>query len=332
MRVKSILITGGAGYIGNHVVKALLEGHATRLIVLDNLTSGFADSLPKNVEFIQGDILDETLVSNILKTNQVNTVIHLAARTIIPESLQNPLKYYQNNTVGTLNLLTACLKHQVEYFLYSSTAAVYGKQTQGKIDETATTSPSNPYGHSKLMSEQIIQDTAFSSKLKYAILRYFNVAGAAPDLSIGQRTKEATHLVKVAVQTACGLQKSLPLFGTDYPTPDGTCIRDFIHVSDLANAHVKALHYLQEGGEPTILNCGYGHGYSVKEIVKAVEKITQATLPTTQAPRREGDIAEVIADNSKIKTLLQWQPQYDDIDFIVKTAYEWEKTLSKIKS
>lgn len=330
MQLSNILVTGGAGYIGSHVVKALREAKAHRLVVLDNLSTGFADSLPKDVEFVHGDIRDQTLVSNILKTNQIQAVIHLAAVTIIPESIQNPLKYYQHNTVGTLQLLEACLHNQVDSFIYSSTAAVYGKQEDTlKITEASPTLPSNPYGHSKLMSEQIIKDMAYSSKLKYIILRYFNVAGADPLGEIGQRTLHATHLIKVAVQTACGLQKSLAVFGTDYPTADGTCIRDFIHVSDLAMAHVKALDYLQTGGSSTTLNCGYGRGYSVKEVIKAVETISQKTLPILASPPREGDLSHVVADNAKIKSLLKWQPQYDDLAFIVKTAYEWEKRLGK---
>ncbi len=321
-----ILITGGAGYIGSHIVKAFSEAKVSGLVVLDNLTTGFANSLPQGVDFIQGDIQDSELVSGVIASKKIKTVIHLAAKTIIPESLQQPLKYYQNNTVGTMNLLQACIEHQVEHFIYSSTAAVYGQTTLDKINEECVTQPSNPYGYSKLMSEQILKDVAKSNKLKYVILRYFNVAGAALDGTIGQRTKAATHLIKVAVQTACGFQKSLPIFGTDYPTPDGTCIRDFIHVSDLAQAHLKALTYLQSGGESTTLNCGYGHGFSVKEVIKTIETITEKSLPVTFSPPREGDMAQVIADNSKIKRLLQWQPQYDDLKMIIQSALVWEKS------
>ncbi len=322
----AILITGGAGYIGSHLVKALLEAKASGVVVLDNLTTGFVDSLPQGVDFIQGDIQDSALLSHIISSKKIKTVIHLAAKTVIPESLQDPLMYYQNNTVGTLKLLQACIEHQVENFIYSSTAAVYGPTPLDKINEECETKPTNPYGYSKLMSEQILKDVARSTKLKYVILRYFNVAGAALDGTIGQRTKAATHLIKVAVQTACGLQKSLPIFGTDYPTPDGTCIRDFIHVSDLAQAHLKALTYLQSGGGSTTLNCGYGHGFSVLEVIKAIENVSQKSLPVTLSAPREGDLAQVIADNSKIKRLPQWQPQYDDLKIIVQTALSWEKS------
>lgn len=326
MAFNNILITGGAGYIGSHVVKALLDKHTTRITVIDNLSTGFADSIPSTVKFIHGDIQNSTLLSKIISSEKIKTVIHLAASTVIPESIEHPVKYYQNNTVGTLHLLKSCLENQVENFIYSSTAAVYGKSNE-KIKEDSSTLPTNPYGHSKLMSEQLLKDASISSRLKFVILRYFNVAGASPDGLIGQRTPNATHLIKVAVQTACGLHKNLPIYGTDYPTVDGTCIRDFIHVSDLANAHLDAIQYLQEDGRSVTLNCGYGHGFSVKEVVQAVEALTQRKLTTIKAMPRKGDLAQVIADNSNIKQLLKWQPQYDDLSFIVKTAYEWEKKL-----
>jgi UDP-glucose 4-epimerase len=222
--------------------------------------------------------------------------------------------------------------NHVENFIYSSTAAVYGHTSQDRITEDSATNPTNPYGHSKLMSEQLIKDVARSSKLKYVILRYFNVAGASLDGTIGQRTKNATHLIKMAVQTACGLHPSLPIYGTNYPTFDGTCIRDFIHVSDLANAHLKAMGYLQEGGMSDTFNCGYGYGYSVKEVVNAVEKLTQKSLPILPSSPRKGDLAQVIADNTKIKQKLNWQPQYDDLTLIVKTALDWELKSSVLLS
>lgn len=322
--MNNILITGGAGYIGSHIVKALVDEHETRLTVIDNLSTGFADSIAPTIKFIQGDIQNTILVSKIIKAEKINTVIHLAASTVIPESIEHPLQYYQNNTVGTLHLLKSCVDNHVENFIYSSTAAVYGPTSQEKIKEDSPTNPTNPYGHSKLMSEQLIKDVATSSKLKFVILRYFNVAGASLDRAIGQRTKNATHLIKMAVQTACGQHPHLPIYGTNYPTLDGTCIRDFIHVCDLANAHIKAIQYLQKGGISDIFNCGYGHGYSVKEVVNAVEKLTQKSLPILPSLPRKGDLAQVIADNAKIKQNLNWQPQYDDLAIIVKTALDWE--------
>lgn len=322
-----ILITGGAGYIGSHIVKALVEAKHPNVVVIDNLSTGFADSLPENVKLVAGDILDPSLLNHTIVNENIDTVIHLAAKTVIPESIAHPQVYYENNTVGTLNLLNACIKHKVSHFIYSSTAAVYGNTSLEKISEDHPTMPTNPYGHSKLMSEQILKDIAKQYPLKYTILRYFNVAGAAIDGSIGQRTPKATHLIKVAAQTACKEQPTLFIFGDNYPTPDGTCIRDFIHVSDLAQAHLDALSYLQKGGESCILNCGYGHGFSVKEVVKAIEQITKQPLPISIAKAREGDLPCVIADNNKIKQRLHWKPQFDDISLIVKTALQWEKKL-----
>ena len=323
-----ILLTGGAGYIGSHIVKALNQSNTSDVVVFDNLSTGFADSLPSNVKLIQGDILDAQLIEHVIQKEKIDTVIHLAAKTVIPDSIARPQDYYQNNTQGTLNLLRACVENGVKHFIYSSTAAVYGNISQDKIDEQSETHPTNPYGYSKLMSEQILKDIAKQYPLNYIILRYFNVAGAAIDGSIGQRTPQATHLVKVAVQTACGLQPTLSIFGNNYSTPDGTCVRDFIHVSDLASAHLDALSYLQKGNASCILNCGYGHGYSVLEVVKAVEAITHQPLAINFAPPRVGDLPCVIADNSKIKQVLNWQPQFDDIAVIVKSAWEWEKKLA----
>lgn len=326
--LNNILITGGAGYIGSHIVKALLDARATSITVIDNLSTGFADSIPSNVKFIHGDIQNSILVSKIIQAEKIKTVIHLAASTVIQESIEQPLKYYQNNFVTTLHLLKSCVENNVENFIYSSTAAVYGDVIAEKINEQCPTNPTNPYGHSKLMSEQLLKDVAASQKLKYIILRYFNVAGASVDGSIGQRTKNATHLIKMAVQTACGLHEQLPIYGTNYPTVDGTCIRDFIHVSDLANAHLKAIQYLHEGGKSQILNCGYGRGFSVKQVVQALEKQIHKPLPTLHTLPRKGDLPQVVADNTKIKQLLHWQPQFDDLNLIVKTALDWEMKIS----
>lgn len=316
-----ILITGGAGYIGSHVVKALLEAHFSHLIVLDNLSSGFANSV-ENVKFIHGDVRDFSLLSHVLATEKIEAVMHFAALTHIPQSIQQPLLYYQNNAVGCAHLLQACLDHHVKYFIFSSTAAVYGQTTEN-ISENNPLLPTNPYGRAKLMAEQMIKD----SGLNYVILRYFNVAGADVAGKIGQRTPQATHLIKVAVQTACGLHPAVPIYGLDYPTFDGSCIRDFIHVTDLAHAHLQALDYLQQKGKSVILNCGYGTGYSVKQVIEAVEKMSQRPLPTVICARRSGDLARVVADNHYIQKVLGWRPSFASLPFIVKTAYEWEKKL-----
>ncbi|MFI4938704.1 MAG: UDP-glucose 4-epimerase GalE [Candidatus Berkiellales bacterium] len=321
-----ILITGGAGYVGSHVLKALVDAKATDVVVLDNLSTGFSENVI-DAKLIQGDILDFPLVSNILKTQKIQTVMHFAAKTVIPESIQDPLKYYETNVLGTLKLLQACLQNQVNHFIFSSTAAVYGGNTTHNIKESSTTLPLHAYGHSKLMAEQIIKDVANTSALRYVILRYFNVAGADPSGLIGQRDSHSPHLIKIALQNACGLQKSMPIFGNDYPTPDGTCIRDFIHVSDVASAHVKALSYLNEGGGSKIFNCGYGNGFSVKEVIDAVKNICQSEINTYIAPRREGDVSRVVADSTQIQQDLNWQPQYHDLNFIIKTALAFEKQL-----
>lgn len=326
MKINRLLITGGAGYVGSHVVQDLLKDPTNHVVVLDNLSTGFKDSIG-NTTFVQGDIQDSALVLQILETEKINTVMHFAASTVIPDSIQNPLQYYTNNTMGTINLLQACVNKKIKHFIFSSTAAVYGALNEEKINEQSPTHPLNPYGHSKLMAEQILKDIAHSQELTYVILRYFNVAGASPTGNIGQRTPNATHLIKVAVQTACDKHSSLSIFGTDYPTFDGTCIRDYIHVCDLANAHSKALAYLQQGGQSITLNCGYGHGYSVKEVSEAVARICQRPLSITYEPRRKGDIPKVIADNALIKKVLDWQPQFDDLSLIVKHALDFEKKL-----
>ncbi len=323
----NVLVTGGAGYIGCHVVKDLLNSNAHNVIVFDNLSSGYAD-LVQSAKLIVGDIRNSDLLYNVLIQEKITAVMHLAAKTSVPESIENPELYYDNNTMGTLSLLSACKKAQIPHFIFSSTAAVYGLPKESSVLENSPTEPINPYGHSKLMSEHMIQDFANAYGMKFIILRYFNVAGADPEGKLGQRSKKAEHLIKVALETACGKRTSLPIFGTDYPTPDGTCVRDFIHVSDIANAHIEALNYLQNKGQATILNCGYGQGYSVKDVVKTVEKIVGRSLKTENAPRREGDSPSVIASNEKIKEILKWQPQFNDLEFIVKTAYDWERKAS----
>lgn len=323
----NILVTGGAGYIGSHVLKVLAKQQIGNLVVLDNLSTG-NEKFVTNAKLVKGDIRDEKLVLDILKSEKIDAVMHLAAKTSVPESLSQPELYYNVNTYGTLILLEACKKAHVTQFIFSSTAAVYGLPKDKLVLENAPTTPINPYGHSKLMSEQMIQDASSAHGLRYINLRYFNVAGADPEGMLGQTGKKAEHLIKVALETACGKRKNLPIFGNDYPTKDGTCIRDFIHVNDIAQAHVDALSHLQKDGRSMMLNCGYGQGYSVKEVIETVETIVGRPLATTNAPRREGDSPCVVADNEKIKKTLQWKPQFNDLAFIIKTALDWEKKIS----
>lgn len=327
MTRKSILVTGGAGYIGSHVVK-LLGQRKESIVVLDDLSSGFEASVLYG-EFVKGNTGDKDLVSDILKRHNVESVIHFAAHTIVPESVANPLKYYQNNTCCTRNLLECCAAAGVKNFIFSSTAAVYGELETGFASEETTTSPINPYGSSKLMSEQMINDLSKASELKHVILRYFNVAGSDPDGDIGQSTKNATLLIKVAAEVATGKRNKLMVYGSDYPTPDGTGIRDYIHVSDLAEAHINALDYLRNNGQSTTLNCGYGHGFSVKEVINAINKENGTPITVEEAPRRAGDPAELVSVANKIRQTIGWQPQYDDLNLIVKTSLEWEKKLAK---
>tara|TARA_R110002110_G_scaffold415858_2_gene658573 strand:+ start:8136 stop:9161 length:1026 start_codon:yes stop_codon:yes gene_type:complete len=321
---KSILVTGGAGYIGSHVVKALRSLAQYKVFVLDNLSTGHRDAV-MNTSLIQGDIRDKALVSEVLKKERIESVMHLAAKTSVPESISQPYEYYDNNAMGTLVLLEACAEQKVHEFIFSSTAAVYGHPKQPKIDENAATEPTNPYGYSKLVSEHMIQDFATAHQLQYVILRYFNVAGADPDGDIGQRSEKAEHLIKVALDTVNGKRASLPIYGNQYATPDGTCIRDFIHVSDIANAHIAALQYLENHKPSTIFNCGYSQGYSVKQVITTLEDLLGYQINVEVMPPRPGDIPEVIANNQKIREALSWHPQFNDIAFMIKTAYEWEQ-------
>ncbi len=327
MSKKSILVTGGAGYIGSHAVRQLGET-GYHVIVLDNLYTGFKESVLSG-ELVIGNCGDKELVSKLLKKHQIDTVMHFAASTIVPESVSDPLKYYSNNTCNTRNLLECCAKANVKNFVFSSTAAVYGIPDNPYITEETPTSPINPYGTSKLMSEWMLRDLAAASNLRCVILRYFNVAGSDPECRIGQSTKKATLLIKVAVEAAIGVREKISVFGTDYPTEDGTGIRDYIHVEDLASAHLKALDYLKAGGDSVTLNCGYGHGYSVRQVLDTVEKVSQTKLNICEEPRRAGDPPALIATAEKVRNLLNWQPQYDDLELIVKTSLAWERKLHK---
>ena len=325
MRKKTVLVTGGAGYIGSHVVKQL-GSRGESIVVLDNLSTGKKDAVLYG-KLIEGNVGDMALVDNIMQTHEIEAVMHFAAHTIVPESVSNPLKYYSNNTANTRNLLECCQRHGVKHFIFSSTAAVYGVLESGIASETTPTQPINPYGSSKLMSEGMLRDLSIATDLTHVILRYFNVAGCDSECRIGQNTPNATLLIKVASEVAVGKRDALHIFGTDYDTPDGTGVRDFIHVEDLASAHLKALDYLRKGGQSRTFNCGYGHGYSVKEVVDAIEQALGHPIKTIEQPRRAGDPPSLIANAKAIKEVLQWQPQFDDIHKIVKTSLDWERIL-----
>ena len=322
---KSILVTGGAGYIGSHVVKQLGE-RGEHVVVLDNLSTGFSNAVLHG-ELIVGDTGDRTLVREILDKYGVDTVMHFAAHTIVPESVSDPLKYYGNNTCSTRNLLHCCQEAGISHFIFSSTAAVYGELETGIATEDTPTAPINPYGTSKLMSEWMIRDLCAASDLNAVVLRYFNVAGSDPDGKIGQNTEQATLLIKVACEAVLGKREKLLVFGTDYPTPDGTGIRDYIHVSDLAAAHLSALDYLRAGGKSTTLNCGYGHGYSVKEVIDSVERCHGSPLNVEYTDRRAGDPATLISNVDAIHSTLDWKPRHDNLDTIVTTSLNWERKL-----
>ena len=327
MSNKTILVTGGAGYIGSHTVRQLGET-GEKIVTLDNLSTGNKSAVLHG-DFIQGDTGDSVLVSKIMTDYDIDTVIHFAAHTVVPESVTNPLKYYWNNTCSTRNLLEQCQKHGVKNFIFSSTAAVYGTPESGYASEDTPTSPINPYGTSKLMTEWMLRDLSAASNLKYVALRYFNVAGCDPQCRIGQSTPNATLLIKVAAEAAVGKRDKLYVFGTDYDTTDGTGVRDYIHVEDLADAHLKALDYLRDGGKSTILNVGYGHGYSVREVLDAVERVNGKPLNIQEQARRHGDPPMLISIADAIKHKLHWSPRYDNLDVIVKTALDWEYKLLK---
>jgi len=325
MSKKGVLVTGGAGYIGSHTLRQLGEA-GEQVITLDNLSTGFRDAVLYG-EFIEGNTGDKALVSQILRDHNIDSVLHFAAHTIVPESVSDPLKYYGNNTCATRNLLECCQEAGVRNIIFSSTAAVYGEPDADKAWEDTPTAPINPYGTSKLMSEWMLRDLSAATDLQHVILRYFNVAGCDPEGRIGQSTAKATLLTKVACEAAIGKREAVSIFGTDYPTPDGTGVRDYIHVEDLAAAHLCALNYLRSGGGSTTLNCGYGHGYSVREVLDAVEKADGKPLNIREVARRAGDPPQLIAGADRVRKELGWEPQYDDLDTIVRTSLAWEKKL-----
>ncbi len=323
----TVLVTGGAGYIGSHMVYALTD-RGEDVIVLDNLSTGFDWAVSPAATLIVGDIGDAELLEKLFATHDIDAAIHFAGSIVVPESVENPLKYYRNNTANTRTLIEQVVKAGVPRFIFSSTAAVYGIPEVNPAAEDAPLAPINPYGRSKLMTEWMLQDTAHAHDgFDYVALRYFNVAGADPKGRTGQSTPEATHLIKVACQTALGQREKMFVFGDDYDTEDGTCVRDYIHVSDLIAAHVDALDYLRGGGASAVFNCGYGHGYSVKQVIDTVKKVSGVDFPVEMAPRRAGDPPALVAAAEKIRETLNWQPQLDDLEGIVASALKWEQHL-----
>jgi UDP-glucose 4-epimerase len=318
-----ILVTGGAGYIGSHVVRALGDaGHD--LIIYDNLSTGHEWAILSG-RLVRGDLADKRFITETLNAFLPAAVIHFAASIQVEESIRKPLAYYRNNVINTLNLLDAMQETGVRLFIYSSTAAVYGIPAKIPVDEQAPLVPINPYGASKMMIERVLADLSTATDFRYSALRYFNVAGADPEGRIGQAYSEATHLITRALKTAKGESPKLTVYGTDYPTPDGTCIRDYIHVDDLASAHLLALERLNKNGETTIMNCGYGYGYSVREVVAAVRKVTGIGFSIEETGRRAGDPPALVADSGLLRRLTGWQPQYNDLEFIIRTAWDWER-------
>jgi UDP-glucose 4-epimerase len=325
MKQATILVTGGAGYIGSHVVLQL-RARGERVVVLDDLSRGFRQAV-LDTPLVVGQVGDRDTVLNVIREHGVDTVMHFAAYTIVPESVSEPLKYYGNNTCSTRSLLHCCLESGVKHFVFSSTAAVYGIPADGMAAESTPTAPINPYGTSKLMSEWMLRDVSAASRLKHAALRYFNVAGSDSQCRIGQATPKATLLLKVACEAVVGKRPHVSIFGTDYPTSDGTGVRDYIHVEDLATAHLDALDYLRGGGASTVLNVGYGHGYSVREVLQSVERAAGVRLKVVEEPRRAGDPPALVARADRIRRELGWKPRLDDLDTIVRTALAWERRL-----
>ena len=325
----TILVTGGAGYIGSHMVHALVDA-GERVVVLDNLSTGFDWAVAKQATLVVGETGDQALVQNLIAQNGVEAIIHFAASIVVPESVADPLGYYRNNTANSRALIECAVRGGVKQFIFSSTAAVYGNPAKVPVDENDQLMPMSPYGSSKLMTEIMLRDAGAAHGLGHVILRYFNVAGADPALRTGQSTKGATHLIKVAVETALGRRPRMQVFGTDYPTPDGTCVRDYIHVADLVRAHGDALRYLRGGGASTTLNCGYGRGFSVFQVIDTVRRVSGVDFEIELAARRPGDPARIVARSDKIRALLGWRPQYDDLATIARDALEWELRLATL--
>jgi UDP-glucose 4-epimerase len=320
----SILVTGGGGYIGSQMAYQLVDS-GERVVVIDNLSTGFDWAIPPGVPAVTGDVGDASLLHSIIAEHRVSAMIHFAASVVVPESIADPLRYYRNNTANSRTLIEAAVRNGVEHFIFSSTAAVYGEPDEIPITEDAPTRPMSPYGSSKLMAEIMLRDAARAHGLRYMILRYFNVAGADPQLRTGQSTRGATHLIKVAAETALGLRPKLEVYGTDYPTPDGTCIRDYIHVGDLAAAHSDALRHLRNGGDSLTLNCGYGRGFSVLEVIDAVKRASGVDFRVDFAARRPGDPARIVAAADRARALLGWHPRLGDLATIVAHALAWER-------
>ncbi len=328
--MKRILVTGGAGYIGSHTALALVEaGH--EVVVVDNLHSGRRAAVPARAKFAQGDIADQQFITDLLRKHRIEAVLHFAAYVVVPESLAAPRRYYRNNVVGSLNLIEACLDSGIAQLVFSSSAAVYGLPRRNPVAEDAVKTPINPYGSSKLITEWSLQELAAATngKFKFVALRYFNVAGARADGKLGQAGAQATHLIKVCCQAACRTRAEVRIFGDDYPTADGTCIRDYIHVEDLVSAHISALHYLDDGGENVALNCGYGRGFSVQQVVACMKAVSHVDFAVKVVGRRAGDPPELVADNALIQQYLNWKPRYDDLSVICDSAYRWEQTLRR---
>ncbi len=324
----AVLVIGGAGYIGSHMVLALAD-RGEQVVVLDDLSTGFAWALHPSARLIVGDMGNAALLDSIIRNHGIDAIVHFAARIVVPDSVADPLGYYEANTVKTRGVIAAAVRNGVKNFIFSSTAAVYGTPASETVDERAPVAPESPYGASKLMTEWMLRDAGLAHPLTYVILRYFNVCGADPGGRSGQSTRNATHLIKVACEAALGGRPGMQIFGTDYPTPDGTCLRDYIHVSDLIAAHVAALDHLRRGGASDLFNCGYGRGYSVREVIDTVKAVSGVDFPVAIAPRRPGDATAIVADSAKIRSALGWAPAHDDLTHIVDTALAWERRLMR---